>query len=503
MSQTNPGCWVSISQTVICFFSTIWLSGFVSYFADHGGKAYKKLLCKYEGYNLWFYFGEKDSNDVGEFLAQRIVNEDGFAAEVNKNIIIESDKLRSFSETIPQTNLGDLSNEELWHFYSEHQRIHSEYYAWGWIPVCCDMFHGNLTRIVKEYLTSIGVEEENLNKYFVTLTQPIKKSLIVIEQEGLLEIGIEAEKHPDLVQAFTDGDISAIKEKMNENVWQLLEAHRATYYYTKHIWVSGHYTIEDYLQQLVDVFKTGELPSEILAKQERALEEAISERAELLDALNIEDRWRAIFDAYGDFMVTKMYRRYAQLLAVHNMSAILKEIAKRKFITEKQVRFATKADVEKMLLHDEYDEAELLDRTKECIYYAENGFEQVYMGDEMREIEKELEQEIDKDVSELKGETGCLGYGKGPVKIVIRAEDMDKMKEGDVLVSIATDPDIVPAMKKASAIVTEQGGVTSHAAIVSRELGIPCVIGTKIATKVLQDGDIVEVDAGKGIVTKV
>ena len=76
------------------------------------------------------------------------------------------------------------------------------------------------------------------------------------------------------------------------------------------------------------------------------------------------------------------------------------------------------------------------------------------------------------------------------------------MNKGDILVSIASDPDIVPAMKKAAAIVTEQGGVTSHAAIVSRELGIPCVIGTKIATKVLKDGDIVEVDATKGTVRK-
>lgn len=77
------------------------------------------------------------------------------------------------------------------------------------------------------------------------------------------------------------------------------------------------------------------------------------------------------------------------------------------------------------------------------------------------------------------------------------------MKLGDILVSIATDPDIVPAMKKAAAIVTEQGGVTSHAAIVSRELNIPCVIGTKIATRVLKDGDRVEVDANKGIVKKI
>lgn len=87
------------------------------------------------------------------------------------------------------------------------------------------------------------------------------------------------------------------------------------------------------------------------------------------------------------------------------------------------------------------------------------------------------------------------------MKIVNVIADMKKMKPGDILVSVATIPDIMPAMKKAAAIVTEQGGITCHAAIVSRELGIPCVIGTKVATKVFKDGDIVEVNANHGVVT--
>ena len=80
---------------------------------------------------------------------------------------------------------------------------------------------------------------------------------------------------------------------------------------------------------------------------------------------------------------------------------------------------------------------------------------------------------------------------------------MAKFQKGDILVAISTNPDIVPIMKKAAAIVTEQGGVTSHAAIVSRELNIPCVIGTRIATKVLEDGEEVEVDATKGMVRRI
>jgi pyruvate,water dikinase len=80
---------------------------------------------------------------------------------------------------------------------------------------------------------------------------------------------------------------------------------------------------------------------------------------------------------------------------------------------------------------------------------------------------------------------------------------LDSFKRGEVLVTAATNPAFVVAMKKASAIVTDEGGVTCHAAILSRELGIPCVIGTKMATQVLRDGDKLKIDATEGIVKKV
>ena len=77
------------------------------------------------------------------------------------------------------------------------------------------------------------------------------------------------------------------------------------------------------------------------------------------------------------------------------------------------------------------------------------------------------------------------------------------MNKGDVLVSHATNPNLLPAMGMAAAIVTDIGGLTCHAAIVSREFRIPCIVGTKIATQVLQDNDLVEVDAEKGVVKKI
>lgn len=486
------------------FFSTIWLNGFVSFFDKNTGRAYKKILCKYEGYHLWFYFGENDAQEVAEHIAERIINESGYAAEVNRNILVEADKLRVFAEKIPQKNFDKLSNADLWQIYSDHNGIHGEYYTWCWIPVSVDMFGNNLTKRLKEYLSQKGIGDEKINEYLVTLTQPTKKSLIFIEQEDLLKIAAVIEEKDDLlISIFENNEAVYIKDNLPNDILSLIEKHYFKYYYTKHLWVSGEYTIEDYISQLKDIFKTKQSPKIILEEQLAELNKAKERKIELLKKLNVDQNWKTIFEEYGNFMVTKIYRRYAQLLAVHHMSAILKEIARRFFITEKQVRFMRVKEMEKMLLNNEYDEQELLERSKYCVYYAERDGEKIFIGDEAKGVMKSIEKEVDLNITELKGESGCVGYAKGKVKIIIRAEDMNKMEMGDILVSIATDPDIVPAMKKAAGIITEQGGVTSHAAIVSRELGIPCVIGTKFATKIFKDGDMVEVDANKGIVRKV
>jgi pyruvate,water dikinase len=78
-----------------------------------------------------------------------------------------------------------------------------------------------------------------------------------------------------------------------------------------------------------------------------------------------------------------------------------------------------------------------------------------------------------------------------------------KMNQGDILVAQTTSPEYMALCKLAGAIVTDQGGMLSHAAIVSRELGIPCIVGTKTATKIFKDGDMLEVDANFGVVKKI
>ncbi|MBS3098664.1 phosphoenolpyruvate synthase [Candidatus Pacearchaeota archaeon] len=112
-------------------------------------------------------------------------------------------------------------------------------------------------------------------------------------------------------------------------------------------------------------------------------------------------------------------------------------------------------------------------------------------------IAKESEGEIEGNVL-LSGLGASPGISSGPVKIVREMSDLEKIQQGDVLVAEMTNPDMVVAMQKSAGIVTDEGGVTSHAAIVSREMGIPAVVGTGDATSKLKEGDIVTVDGSHG-----
>ncbi len=105
-----------------------------------------------------------------------------------------------------------------------------------------------------------------------------------------------------------------------------------------------------------------------------------------------------------------------------------------------------------------------------------------------------------KRTESIKGLTVSLGKARGKVRVVVVDSDLAKIKTGEILVANFTSPQYVPAMKRAAAIVTNDGGITCHAAIVSRELKKPCIVGAKVATRLLKTGDRIEVDADQGLV---
>ena len=160
-----------------------------------------------------------------------------------------------------------------------------------------------------------------------------------------------------------------------------------------------------------------------------------------------------------------------------------------------------------MLTYDEYltykeagtlpSQNVLRDRWVACGIHFTRDKVTFLSADEVAEVEESRIKDVDSRV--ITGQTAYKGVVRGTCRIVLNFNDAT-FNEGEVLVTGMTDPHYVPLMKKASAIVTDGGGMLSHAAIVARELKTPCVVGTKFATQVLKDGDLVEVDADNGVV---
>ncbi|MBA3046905.1 hypothetical protein KKC83_06095 [Patescibacteria group bacterium] len=145
---------------------------------------------------------------------------------------------------------------------------------------------------------------------------------------------------------------------------------------------------------------------------------------------------------------------------------------------------------------------ELKRRQNFYVLFSFTGGTFIIAGREARKIARAVRiKDIKHDSkADIKGNSILKGYAKGKVRIVMSENDLNKIKNKDVVVAPMTQVSFAPFLKNISAIITDEGGLTCHAAIISRELGVPCIVGTKIATKVLKDGQIVEVDANKGAV---
>lgn len=216
-----------------------------------------------------------------------------------------------------------------------------------------------------------------------------------------------------------------------------------------------------------------------------------SQEKELADILS----WFTFFYEFGERVSFSLYEKL--------MAYLKKVIRDKKDI--KNLEWYDPNSLADLLRGKKLPEAEIKKRKNIYVLQIKNNKLEVLSGERAEKFcDKNFKEETRvKKINEIVGVIASKGTAKGRVKIIITQDDQLKMNKGDILVSTMTTPYLMGAVKKAAAIITDEGGLTAHAAIVARELKIPCIIGTKIATKVFKDGDLVEVDANKGVVRKI
>ena len=419
-----------------------------------------------EGNNTVFYIDDISWVKLVESLNKRYTSDVKQLEEYEKQFVHDGKAYLNTAVKIARMDLKSSSNNKIKDLYLDYQNKLFHYSVFAWTSFILNNYVSErATAILDDYIkNSQGVDRQ---LFLDSLFKPTQKAVV-------LELQEEVEKH--------DGKLS-----------------KATFegIYEKYKWLScldihnKPWTKEEFHQHITSFTQT--VKKSILSLSE--ISETLKIKSSDFDYLSIAQRFVYIKDARDD------YRRQG----VYHALVFFKELAKRIGIKPEEMSYLQQAEVVAFLDGKIKISKKLIsDRKKGFVLYLDKNKTLVCVSGRdititLRKFNLLFTEEKEK---ELRGSVASRGMATGKVIIVRGVKDLHKVQKGDVLVALTTHPDYVPVMRKSVAIVTDEGGITSHAAIVSREFGIPCIVGTKHATSVLKDGDLVEVNAIDGWIKK-
>jgi phosphohistidine swiveling domain-containing protein len=384
---------------------------------------------------------------------------------------------------------GDLSNVsggELLRRWTDWLNKFISLMTYSAMGTALEMEDPILTKELEKILVNkLGKSSSKTGKYFQILTTPTERTIAGQEEIDLLKLKIK-----QISRSLAEDDV---KEHVRKYSW-------IAYGYDGPSW-----NFSDIKQRLEQLSSDEEEINFLIEEKENQDKINIRMQRKAEEELKLDKQEKYLFEILRVLGFWKFERKFRNQQAHEMMDDFIKEVAKRNNLSIAQVKMVLPNEMEDILVHGKFENDTLNQRIKESVVIFRGLDYEIISGNAVKKISKELKESftVDENIKELNGSTAYPGNAKGIVRIVDLPEEMNKVSEGDILVSMSTSPQILPAMKRAGAIVTDSGGITCHAAIVAREIKVPTLIGTKIATKVFKDGDLVEVDANKGIVRKV
>lgn len=219
--------------------------------------------------------------------------------------------------------------------------------------------------------------------------------------------------------------------------------------------------------------------------------------------LNEEQKFWIEVNQHYSFLRDK--RKTLQQKIYYYQALLLEEIAARTGFVRNDLENLRVDQITLENIRDKNKMRLLIKEQKEMYLFTwiEGGKKLIAIGEEGKKLYGKYAMRYNLNIQEIRGQTASKGYAQGRARIIIDTHRAFTFNKGDILVTGMTAPNFIPIMRKAAAIVTEGGGATCHAAILAREMNKPCIVRTKIATKVLKDGDFIEVDANNGVVRKI
>lgn len=378
-----------------------------------------------------------------------------------------------FWEEFPSLKLDKLSDLQLVELWNNYYNLFTRRYTSSAI---IDHFALGTDELIGKMI--------NDNKIFSVATAPVHQSFINQAEIDLLKI--------------------AATERAQNDTEKLLKEYQKKYFWNKNNYVTAQVlTVKHFKKEIEAWRKSGKDLKEELKRIEETPAENKRKKAALFKQHNFSPLLKTLLKISEDFTWWQDERKKSTYLNIHIGSQILAEIGKRFGYQVDELKYAVAPEIPKIIKSQTPNPKQLQDRRENVAfvctrdgYFAETGanvekVRQLMLGS----------QKLD-EIQDIRGLSASLGRAIGTARIVKSATEVAKVKDGDILIAVMTRPDYVAGMKKAAAIITDEGGITSHAAIVSRELGIPCIIGTKIATQIFKDGDQLEVNANHGWVRR-
>ncbi|MBU1178686.1 hypothetical protein KJ903_05765 [Patescibacteria group bacterium] len=331
-----------------------------------------------------------------------------------------------------------------------------------------------LEKDFKKQLQSAADSPKDFNEYFTVLTAPSEPSFLAREEAELIKIA---------------------KRSSSEQAKKLAE-HAAKYFWLSNSYAKVRELSAKYFTRRLRSITNKKQISEVATKKKKAV---------LIDQLQLDSAAVANIELI-DFTTSWQDERKANILqAIGYLKRIVDEISRRTKIAKKYLYYLGVRDIINLNSFSDLKawQTELRKRSPGVFFLMQTEKEHVLTGQEYLKISKyrtELEKEMSVIERELHGSVAMTGTAIGRAVICRGLSSLAKVRPGDIIVASMTRPEFMPALRKAAGIVTDEGGITCHAAIVARELNIPTVIGTKKATKIFRDGMKIEVRANHGIV---
>jgi len=424
------------------------------------GVAWPTTICIWKNDVIAWDTKNDELADMGKGIVDNFLQNGwaGFEIEIGAC----AKRMDAFINQCESTDFSRVNNEDLVRTFGHLSELYTEWFVLG------------TTEPVGIYGEKVIEKLANDKKKFSILTSPLKKSF-------------SRRQFEDLLMAKSEKD---------------LDAHAKKYFWLHNSYFStetlGKDFFEEELQKAREKYPDA---AQYVRDAEQKDSELAIEKEKIMNELNFDEKQRKLVGLMEFFAWFQDYRKEYIMRMLHYLDKMLEEIGRRKGLTLGEMKYVLPEEI----LKNSLDKQVVRKRMRHCMVVWDREKEKFIVTCDGNEIEKRKheifgEKDHSKEIIEIEGSVANKGRITARAFVTMSAAEAKTMKDGEILVTSMTSPDFIIAIKKAAAIVTNEGGILCHAAIVSREFGIPCIVGTKLATQLIKTGDLVEVDGNHGFV---